>query len=130
MATTAPASTATVAQELVNLCRAGKNMDAINKLYSPNIVSIEPMGSEAMPAKMTGIEAIRGKNQWWFDNNEIHSSKVNGPFVGETQFAVEYSFETTHKPTGQRNQMTELALYTVKDGKIVTEQFFYNAPGA
>lgn len=130
MASTPPASTAAVAQELVNLCRVGKNMDAINKLYSPNIVSIEPVGSEAMPAKMIGIDAIRGKNQWWFDNNEVHSAKVNGPFVGEGQFAVEYALETTFKPTGQRTQMSELALYTVKDGKIVTEQFFYNVPGA
>lgn len=44
------------------------------------------------------------------------------------QFAVYYEFETTFKPNGQRNRMTEMALYTVKDGKIVREQFFYNVP--
>lgn len=130
MATTTPTSTAAVARELVNMCRAGRNLDAVNQLYAANIVSIESVGSETMPARMTGIDAIRGKNEWWFANNEVHSAKVNGPFVGEDQFAVEYSFETTFKPTGQRSQMNELALYTVKDGKIVTEQFFYNAPGA
>jgi ketosteroid isomerase-like protein len=130
MAISTTPSTAAVAAELVKLCRAGANMDAINKLYSPNIVSIEPIGNEAMPAKMTGIDKIRGKNQWWYDNNEVHSAKVNGPFIGDEQFAVEYAYETTFKPTGKRMTMTELALYTVKDGKIVTEQFFYNAPGA
>jgi ketosteroid isomerase-like protein len=36
----------------------------------------------------------------------------------------------TAKATGQRFQMEEMALYTVKDGKIVGEQFFYNVPGA
>ena len=41
-----PSSTATVAEELVELCRAGRNLDAIAKLYSPKIVSIEPIGSE------------------------------------------------------------------------------------
>ena len=123
-------STATVAQELVSLCRAGRNMDAINKLYSSDIVSIEPMGNEEMPARMTGLDAIRRKNQWWYDNNEVHSAKVNGPFVGEDQFAVEYAYETTHKPTGRRNAMSEVGVYTVKDGKIVSEQFYYNAPGA
>jgi hypothetical protein len=35
----------------------------------------------------------------------------------------------TFKPNGQRNRMSEMALYTVKDGKVVREQFFYNVPG-
>lgn len=129
MTAKAPASTAAVAQELVNLCRAGRNLDAIEKLYSPKIVSIESVGSEEMPAEMTGIDAIRQKNQWWFENNEVHKAEANGPFVGENQFAVQYTFDVTFKPTGQRNEMSEMALYTVKDGKIVREQFFYNAPG-
>jgi ketosteroid isomerase-like protein len=128
MATAAPTSTGSVAQELVTLCRAGRNMDAVDKLYSPKIVSVEPMGTETMPAEMTGLEAVKGKNQWWFDNNEVHSAQVNGPFVGEGQFAVQYTYDTTFKPTGQRVTMTEMALYTVKDGKIVREQFYYNVP--
>jgi hypothetical protein len=128
MATATPATTASVAQELVALCRDRRNMDAIDKLYSARIVSVEPMGSESMPAEMNGLEAVKGKNQWWFDNNEIHSAQVNGPFVGEGQFAVQYTYETTFKPTGQRVTMSEMALYTVKDGKIVKEQFYYNVP--
>jgi ketosteroid isomerase-like protein len=129
MTTKAPASTTAVAQELVSLCRAGHNLDAITKLYSPKIVSIESVGSEEMPAEMTGIDAIRQKNEWWFENNEVHKAEANGPFVGENQFAVQYTFDVTFKPTGQRTEMSEMALYTVKDGKIVREQFFYNAPG-
>jgi ketosteroid isomerase-like protein len=130
MTATAPASTTSVANELVALCRAGRNLDAIAKLYSPKIVSIEPVGSEAMPAEMTGIEAIRQKNEWWFDNYEVNSAEVNGPFVGGDQFAVQYVFDTTFKPTGQRSAISEMALYAVKDGKIVREEFFYNAPEA
>jgi ketosteroid isomerase-like protein len=130
MTTAAPTSTSAVANELVALCRARRNLDAIAKLYSPKIVSIEPVGSEIMPAEMTGIEAVRQKNEWWFDNNELNSYEVNRPFVGGDQFAVQYLLDTTFKPTGQRSVMTEMALYTVKDGKIVREQFFYNAPAA
>ena len=128
MATAAPPSTATVAQELVSLCRDRRNLDAINKLYSPKIVSVEPVGDENMPAEMSGIEAIRQKNAWWFENNELHSTEVNGPFIGDDQFAVQYTFDTTFKPTGQRQKMTEMALYRVKDGKIVHEQFHYYIP--
>jgi SnoaL-like protein len=130
MTAKAPASTAAVAQELVNLCRAGRNIDAINKLYSPKSVSVEPVGDENMPAELTGLDAIRQKNESWFENNEVHKAETNGPFVGENQFAVQYTFEVTFKPTGQRTEMSEMALYTVKDGKIVREQFFYHAPGA
>ena len=81
-----------------------------------------------MPAEMTGIQAIRQKNEWWIANNQVHSSDVNGPFVGEDQFAVQYTFDTTFKPTGKRARMTEMALYTVRDGKITREQFFYHMP--
>jgi ketosteroid isomerase-like protein len=128
MTATAPTSTAAVAQELVALCRQGRNLDAVNKLYSPKIVSIESSGSPEMPAEMNGLDAIRGKHQWWEENNQVHSMEVNGPYIGEGQFAVQFTFDATFKPTGQRNRMTEMALYTVKDGKIVKEQFFYN-PG-
>lgn len=65
MPTAAPVSTATVAQELVMLCRAGRNLEAIDKLYSPKILSIEPVGTEEMPAEINGIDAVRRKNQWW-----------------------------------------------------------------
>jgi ketosteroid isomerase-like protein len=130
MTAAAPASTAAIAQELVALCRAGRNEDAIEKLYSPRIVSVESVGSETMPAEMTGLDAIRGKNEWWSANNEVHSAEVNGPFVGDNQFAVQYTFDVTFKPTGKRTKMTEMALYTVKDGKIVREHFFYNMPNA
>ena len=126
MTATATASTATIAQELVKLCRQGHNLDAVNRFYSPNIVSIESVGTPEMPAEMTGIDAVRKKHHWWDENNEVHSSEANGPFIGENQFAVQYTYETTFKPTGQRSRFTEMALYTVKDGKIVREQFFYN----
>jgi ketosteroid isomerase-like protein len=104
--------------------------DAINELYSEDIVSVEAVGNEEMPAEITGINAVRKKNEWWGENNEMHSAEVAGPFIGEDQFAVHYVYDTTFKPTGKRNHITEMALYTVQDGKIVREQFFYNIPGA
>jgi len=123
--TTAPTATAGVAEELVSFCRAGRNIDAINTLYSPDIVSIESMGNEQIPRETKGIDAIRQKNKWWGENNEVHSSVVDGPFVGEDKFAVYYNYDITFKPTGQRTPMEEMALYSVKDGKVVREQFFY-----
>ena len=91
-----------VASELVELCRAGKNLEAIDRLYSPNILSIEPVGDKQMPAELHGVDAIRVKNEWWFANHDIHRAEVNGPFLGEDQFAVQYSYDITFKPTGRR----------------------------
>jgi ketosteroid isomerase-like protein len=129
MTTAAATATNAVAHELVSLCRSGRNMEAIERLYARDIVSIEAVETPAFPAEMRGIDAVTRKNERWTEFNEIHAFEVNGPFVGEDQFAVQYTFDTTSKATGQRTQMTEMALYTVKDGKIVREQFFYNMPG-
>ena len=126
MTTATPTATSAVAEELVAFCRAGRNLDAINTLYSPDIVSVESMGNEQMPREQKGIDAIRAKNQWWSDNNTVHSAESEGPFVGDGKFAVHYKYDVTFKPTGKREIMEEMALYTVNDGKIVREEFFYN----
>ncbi len=118
-------STAAVANELVELCRDGRNNEAIEKFYSEKIVSIEPVGGADMPAEIEGLDAVRGKQKWWMDNNEVHSTEVNGPFLGDGEFAVYFSLDTTFKPTGQRSTMKEMAKYTVEGGKIVKEEFFY-----
>jgi hypothetical protein len=124
--TAAPTSIAAVAEELVSLCRAGRNLDAINSLYSQDIVSVESMGNEQMPQTTKGLDAIRKKGEWWRENNEVHSARVDGPFIGEDdKFAVYYNYDITSKQRNQRATMEEMALYTVKDGKIAREQFFY-----
>jgi ketosteroid isomerase-like protein len=126
MTTAAPSATAAVAEELVSLCRAGKNMDAINSLYSPDIVSVESMGNAQMPQESKGLNAVRQKGKWWSENNEVHSIEVEGPFLADgDRFAVHYKYEITPKQLGKRVTMDEMALYTTRDGKIVREQFFY-----
>jgi len=122
-------SVADVGNGLVSLCREGKFLDAISQYYSDDIVSVEPFGNEQMPAETSGIEAIRGKNQWWMDNHEVHSMEVAGPYISEDGFANKYTMEVTPKMTGTRMKMTEVGVYTVRDGKIVREEFYYNAPG-
>jgi ketosteroid isomerase-like protein len=117
-----------IGQKLVELCRAGRNLEALS-LYAPDAVSVEAVGSETMPAVMKGIDAIRGKGEWWFANNEIHRSDARGPYPNGERFAVVFDFEFTSKegPTaGQRVKMEEVALYTVENGKIVREEFFYS----
>ena len=60
-------------------------------------------------------------------NHEIHSTWAIGPFCGhrDDQFAVLFEMDVTNKPSGERTQMSEVALYTVAGGKIVQEEFLY-----
>ncbi|HWE04268.1 MAG TPA: nuclear transport factor 2 family protein [Tepidisphaeraceae bacterium] len=114
-----------VGKKLVELCNQGKNVEAIEALYSKDIVSVEPMAMPPMPAETRGIEGVLGKTKWWIDNHEIHASEAVGPFVARDQFIVEFNMEITNKPTGKRMKMSEAGIYTVKDGKVIREEFFY-----
>jgi ketosteroid isomerase-like protein len=117
-----PMDTQQIADRLVALCREGKNADAINELYGDNIVSCESMGD---PREITGKAAVIEKNQDWFNSvEELHSTSVSEPLVAGDFFTVAMSFDVTFKKSG-RMQMDEIALYEVKDGKIVMDHFFY-----
>jgi SnoaL-like domain len=118
-----------IGKKLVALCQEGKGLDAVDTLYDEKIVSIEAQGSDEMPARMEGIEAIRGKNRWWYDNHEIHASSAVGPFCGhrDDQFAAVFDMDVTLRATGARSKLVEVALYTVTNGKIVQEEFLYLA---
>ena len=117
--------TTEVAKGLVDLCRQGKYMDAIEKYYSDKIVSVESAEAPGMPAEMKGIEAIKEKTKHFEEKNEIHSAEVNGPFIGEKQFAVQFKLDVTQKASGNHIKMDEVGLYTVEGGKIVHEHFYY-----
>lgn len=117
-----------VARRLVELCRQGKNLDALS-LYAPDAVSVEAMGNETMPAVMKGVDAIRGKGEWWFANHEIHRASAKGPFPNGDRFAVIFDYDVTPKAgpmAGKRMAMEEVALYTVEGGRVVREEFFYS----
>jgi ketosteroid isomerase-like protein len=114
-----------VAQKLVELCKQGKNQEAMETLYSPDIVSIEVGDMPNMPREMRGMQAVAGKGKWWSENNTIHSAEVEGPWPNGNQFIVRFKYDVTNKPMNKRMQMDEVGLYTVENGKIVREQFFY-----
>jgi len=125
-----------IGERLVELCKQGKNIDAINELFADDAVSVEAMACEsgneqAMPRVTEGKAGIAGKNQWWFENMQVHSGETIGPFPHQPdRFAAIFKADVTCKQTGNRMQMEEIGLYTVSDGKIVKEEFFYDMPGA
>lgn len=117
-------TTKEVADKLVHLCSQGKFHDAM-ALYSNDIVSLEPGAPPGQSRESKGIEAVKGKADYWNNNHEVHSAKVEGPLVAEPFFTVTYKMDVTFKPQNRRFQMEEVAIYKVADGKIVHEEFFY-----
>jgi hypothetical protein len=116
-------STEEVATKLVDYCRKGEWMKAVDEFYSKDIVSVEPHAMENMPAEMRGIDQVRGKTEWWEKNFEVHSAKVTGPFVARDTFVVGFDIDVTEKASKKRMQMSEVGIYTVKDGKVAREEF-------
>ena len=122
-------TTLEVGKRLVALCKEGKNHQAMDELYHPNIVAIEAGGPPGSNLKSEGIAAIKAKSEWWVNNHEIHSGKAEGPWPSGDRFIVRFTYDITAKAgpfAGKRFTMDEAALYTVKDGKIVHEEFFYS----
>jgi len=115
-----------IGEKLVALCQQGKNQEAIDALYSPNIVSVEAMAMPNMSQTQTGIDAIKAKNAWWADNHEVHGGEVKGPYPNGNQFIVHFTFDVTPKHTGKRMTMEEMGLFTIENGKIAKEEFFYS----
>jgi len=116
-------TTQEVANQLVKLCRDGKNDQAIDELYADNIVSREPKGS---PMELTeGKAAVKDKTLRWEESvQEIHSATCSEPIIADNHFSIVMDIDATYKEHG-RMKMSEIAVYEVKDGKIVADEFFY-----
>ncbi len=114
-----------IGKQLVEMCQANKNHDAIEQLYADDIVSVEAGAPPGQSAEKVGKEAVRGKGKWWADNHEVHSAHVEGPWPHGDRFIVRFTYDITQKQSGKRFTMNEAALFTVAGGKIVREEFFY-----
>ena len=118
-------TTLEIGKKLVELCKQGKNEEAMKTLYAKDIVSVEAGAPPGQSAESKGIEAVAAKSKWWAENHIVHSHSAEGPFPHGDKFIVRFVYDVTFKPENQKRHLDEAALYTVKDGKIVREEFFY-----
>lgn len=121
--------TMAVGNKLVGMCREGDFSGAIAALYAKDIVSVEPVDMTGQGRETRGLANVKAKNQTWEAGHEVHSAEVLGPFPHDDRFAVLFKIDVTPRAgpmKGRRMQMEEVGLYTVKDGKVAREEFFYD----
>ncbi|HET7161491.1 MAG TPA: nuclear transport factor 2 family protein [Rhodanobacteraceae bacterium] len=120
-------NTEQVAKRLVELCRKGEYEQAQRELYAQDAVSIEMPGlPEGALGNVEGLEAIYEKGRQFSERVEaVHANEVSGPMIAGNWFSVAFSMDITFKGRG-RVQMQDIGVYHVRDGKVVSEQFFYD----
>ena len=91
-------TTREIAERLMQLCREGKFDQAMEELYSGDIVSVEAGAPEGMSREAKGLDAVRAKGEWWTTNHEVHAVSVDGPLVAGSHFAVTFRIDATFKP--------------------------------
>jgi ketosteroid isomerase-like protein len=114
--------TRATAEEFASLCRAGRWEEAAERVWDDDVVSVEPMGELR---EVRGRAAVLAKGAAWSAANDIRAAQVSGPYVNGDRFALHMAFEVVDRATGEARPMTEVALYTLRDGKVVEERFFY-----
>lgn len=117
-------TTKEVADRFSQLAKEGK-FDAIQEeLFADNAKSIEPQHAQGLQS-VEGMDAIKEKGKKFNEMvEEMHGGYCTEPVIGGNYFSVGMGIDATMKGMG-RTSMDEIAVYEVKDGKIVLEQFFF-----
>jgi ketosteroid isomerase-like protein len=118
-------TTQEIAKRYVSLCQQNKYDACLEELYAKNAVSVEAAMPPGRDRTAKGLDAIRAKGKEWQESHVVHSAEVTGPFPNENRFAVRFTYDVTDKPSGKRMTMDEVGLFTIEDGKITREEFFY-----
>ena len=116
-----------VARDFTAMLRLGQFEAAGEKFWATDVRSTEPADiSQDIPALVSGREAARLKARARFANKEIDDLGIDGPFVTGDQFALFLDMLITDLATGRTQPFAEIAIFTVRDGRIIEERFFYD----
>lgn len=117
-------TTQQVARKLHELCSTNQYDKAQAELYADHVKSIEPAHSQGLPT-VEGKQAIAEKSKAFQAMiTEVHGSYVKEPVVFGPYIFMEMGMGFTMGERGRMN-MDEMCKYEVKDGQIISEEFFY-----
>ncbi len=110
-----------VARDFTAMLRAGQFEAAANRYWADDVTSIEPSGR----LSVSGVDAARIKCHARFGAAKIDEIGIDGPFVTGDQFVLFLDLVIVDAATGGRQPFSEIALYTVRDGRIAEERHFF-----
>ncbi|MBO9447285.1 nuclear transport factor 2 family protein [Ruegeria sp. R14_0] len=115
-----------IGKTFVQALRDRRGLASVDELYAQDAQSIEAVVPPVRQFRITkGREAIKGKREDWLATHDIQELDIDGPYVHPpNRFGVRFKAEVTHKETGERMTLREIAVYSVAEGKIVLEEFF------
>ncbi len=117
-------TTKEIAARLVDMCRNGKTEEAKEELFAPGIISIEPYEG-ILPKEVKGMDAIRKKAELFVSMvDDFYGDTISDPVVAGDYFSISWITDLQMKGEARKTN-SELCVYRVKDGKIISEQFFY-----
>ena len=122
--TTTAMTTKEIAARFNALAQQEKWFDIHDEFFADNVKSIDPPGSPYM-GYAEGKAAVRRKGEEFVSRiTAFHGASTTEPVVAGNHFAVGREMDITVEGHG-RIQIKEIMLYEVKNGQIVSEQFFY-----
>jgi hypothetical protein len=118
-------TTQEIANTLIARIRSGDMHTIYNELFSPDARNIEAMQMGDWDIITTGTDALNAKAMRRYETFEIIENAVSEASVNDNQFVLTMNITTKNRHTGETRSESEYILYTVADGKIVEEKFFY-----
>jgi ketosteroid isomerase-like protein len=110
------------ATDLVQLVLSGKALEAFDTYYADD-VSMQ----ENTQAPMVGKAANRAREEQFFATiAEFHNAEAPEIIVDGESSVIKWKMDVT-TVDGTRLTYEQLALQTWRDGRIVSEQFFYDS---
>ncbi len=116
-----------VARDFTAMLRLGQFEAAGARFWADDITSFEPADlSGGIQAFVGGIDAVRAKSESWFAASRIEDLSIDGPFITGDQFALFMDMAIVDRASGTAQPFTEIALFTVRNGQITEERYFYD----
>ncbi|MCF6402438.1 nuclear transport factor 2 family protein [Chitinophaga filiformis] len=117
-------TTQEIATRIAELCKKGEFETAQKELFAQDAISIEPEDTPEFAKETKGLDNIFEKgNKFMSMVESVHGIDVSEPLIAGNSFAFVLKMDMTMKGQDRMN-MQELCVYTTKDGKVISEQFY------
>ncbi|MGC4102450.1 SnoaL-like domain-containing protein [Ferruginibacter sp.] len=117
-------TTQQIAVRFNELAQQEKWFDIQDEFFADNVISIEPPHAPHLK-NAEGKGPVRQKGEAWVSKiTALHGTYTTAPVVAGNHFSIGRGMDIEVEDIG-RVKMDEVIVYEVKDGKIISEQFFY-----